>query len=140
MMDSLNDCIVDYGRQNLRFRVPARTSRDTLHEKPSWFIRVRDQAGREGWGECSIIPGLSLDQASGIEAYFDRCVATRSLDLAKVPDDLPAVRFAIESALRSLAYEEDLTYFPRGLPSRNGSNPDEWPDLDGGARRNVEAS
>jgi len=69
MMDSLNDCIVDYGRQNLRFRVPARTSRDTLHEKPSWFIRVRDQAGREGWGECSIIPGLSLDQASGIEAF-----------------------------------------------------------------------
>ena len=112
MMDSLNDCIVDYGRRDLRFRAPARTSRDTLHEKPSWFIRVRDQAGREGWGECSIIPGLSLDQASGIDAFFDRCVATRSLDLAKVPDDLPAVRFAIESALRSLASEEDLTYFP----------------------------
>ena len=56
--------------ENLRFRAPARTSRDTLHEKPSWFIRVRDQAGREGWGECSIIPGLSLDQASGIEALF----------------------------------------------------------------------
>ncbi len=111
-MDSIDNCTFDYCRRDLRFHVPAQTSRDTLHSKPSWFIRVRNHAGFEGWGECSIIPGLSLDQPHEVEAFFERCAASKKLDVSEVPEHLPAVRFAIESAIRCLHLAQDLTYFP----------------------------
>ena len=63
---------VDVFPWNLAFKRPAKTSRDTLTHKPSWFIKLTDENGREGWGECSIIPGLSLDDPAAIAAFFSK--------------------------------------------------------------------
>ena len=43
----------------LVFKVPAQTSRDTLRNKPTWFLVAEDDQGRIGVGECSLILGLS---------------------------------------------------------------------------------
>ena len=45
-------------KHNLEFNIPAKTSRDVLYEKPSWFIVIQNQ-NKIGIGECSIIPGLA---------------------------------------------------------------------------------
>ena len=43
-----------------------------MTHKSSWFIKLTDENGREGWGECSIIPGLSLDDPAAIAAFFSK--------------------------------------------------------------------
>lgn len=99
-------------RRDLLFKVPARTSRNTLHSKPSWFMRLTDEHGREGWGECSIIPGLSLETEQAVEAYFAAASANPPMSLADIPPSLPAVRFAFEMAWNGLQNEGPLRFFP----------------------------
>ena len=61
------------------------------------LVRLRDRAGRSGWGECSPLPGRSPDT-------LDRCAAAlRAGPLAELPAGLPAARFALETALLDLA-------------------------------------
>ena len=55
-----------YFSHNLSFITPAITSRNTLKEKKSWFLILYDE-DRLGVGECSLIPGLSIDNAYKIE-------------------------------------------------------------------------
>ena len=57
-------------KHNLEFNMPSRTSRDVLYNKPSWYLVIKDQ-NRIGIGECSIIPGLSLDRIDEIETKLD---------------------------------------------------------------------
>lgn len=103
---------VDVFRRELQFKSPARTSRDTLLSKPSWFLCVETSDGRTAWGECSLIPGLSPDKASDVEAFFDALKASNVLSLESVPMHLPAVRMAVEMVIRSLHTENPVGYFP----------------------------
>ena len=57
-------------------QTPGQNSRDTLTHKPSWFIKLTDENGCEGWGECSIIPGLSLDEAAH-RTFFSKAQTIR---------------------------------------------------------------
>ena len=97
---------------NLAFKRPAKTSRDTLTHKPSWFIKLTDEDGREGWGECSIIPGLSLDNPAAIQAFLSKAQAHPPQDAADIPKSLPAVQFAFEMALNGLRNGNELCFFP----------------------------
>ena len=56
-------------KHKLHFLSPAGTSRGILQTKPSWFITMIDTEKplRVGYGECSIIPGLSYDDIPGYE-------------------------------------------------------------------------
>ena len=45
----------------LHFKKPSGTSRGILYDKPSWILSVRLLNGHTAQGECSVIPGLSLD-------------------------------------------------------------------------------
>ncbi len=51
----------------LTFKRPAGTSRGVLEIKHSWILSLEEN-GKTGKGECSVIPGLSLDYTSN-EAY-----------------------------------------------------------------------
>lgn len=99
-------------RRDLQFKVPARTSRDTLHSKPSWLICLTDQSGQEGWGECSIIPGLSLETEAAVEAFFATAAMNAPQALEDIPEELPAVRFAFEMAWNGLHNGDPLRFFP----------------------------
>ena len=113
---------VQWVRYEMHFKTPARTSRNTLTTKPSWLIRVRDDEGALGWGECSIIPGLSPDEPALIESTLNRLKIRRQIDLTSIPHQLPALRFALEMAVLDLktpgvftAYSGDFSNGNRSL-------------------------
>lgn len=103
----------------MRFKKPAQTSRGALLSKPSWLIRVRDAEGRTGWGECSLIPGLSRDDSSAIEFQLQRIRRHRTITLDLIPKELPALHFALETAIADLHSKDDFAptpgSFSRGL-------------------------
>ena len=82
----------------LQFNTPAMTSRDTLTEKPSWFLVAEDAQGRIGVGECSLIVGLSPETPEMAVAALERVASSGCLDAMAVPASCPAVRFAVEMA------------------------------------------
>jgi len=101
LTDSLHCTIHPY---ILHFKRPAGTSRGTLRIKETFFLRL-ERAGRWGWGECSPVSGLSLDDSPHLPAQLARVsrelttgVAPARLDLA----DWPAVAFGVETALLDL--------------------------------------
>jgi len=86
----------------LRFIKPATTSRGALRDKTSYLLALRrpgDDA--RGLGECSPLPGLSLDDRPDLEARLvDLCrrlAAGEAVDGAALAD-FPALRFALETA------------------------------------------
>lgn len=113
-------------RHTLNFIMPGKTSRDVLSKKDSWFLVLKD-AKSFGIGECSIIPGLSLDNIHEIE-----------LKLKKVCNDIskgeqinyesynqfPAVKFAIETAHQDIKgldtpfhlFNSDFSNNEKGIP------------------------
>ena len=88
--------------------MPSRTSRDVLHNKPSWYLVIKDQS-RIGIGECSIIPGLSLDRVNDIETKLDyicrEISSGNKLDIEEF-NDYPAIKFALETALIDFNFSE----------------------------------
>ena len=111
---------VQWIRFEMKFKKPARTSRGALLSKPSWLIRLRDNDGRTGWGECSVIPGLSLDDALAIESQLQRIRHSGEIALDLIPSALPALHFALETALADLHSKHDFTPFPGSFA--NGSS------------------
>ncbi len=95
---------VTWFKHILKFRQPAQTSRNTLLEKPGWLLAISDSSKKiTGWGECSIIPGLSPDNPEKIEPKLDEIVnkiqKQQTLKINIDPDEFPAVRFGLETAI-----------------------------------------
>lgn len=92
-----------YRYHPLKFIKPARTSRDTLLEKPTWIIRIsaKSQEGKEliGYGEVSIIEGLSIESSAQIIKELSKIEEQPEYLLSTSYDRLPALKFAIETAL-----------------------------------------
>ena len=89
-------------RHPLKFNRPARTSRDVLTSKPTFFLLADHPDGRFGCGECSLIPGLSPESEEMAMKALQDVVKSRVLDPDSIPSQLPAVRFAVEMALMDL--------------------------------------
>jgi o-succinylbenzoate synthase len=92
-----------FQKRIFKFKNPAGTSRGILHEKPSWYIYLYDEQKPEikGIGECSIIPGLSLDDKSNLEDKITRIctkINKEDYDFNRVLHDYPALNFALETA------------------------------------------
>ena len=91
----------------LNFKEPVTTSRGTLSIKKTWYILLHDYfIGYTGIGECSIIPGLSIDARSDYEQKLaEVCGDINSgmpIDLLNL-DQFPSIAFALEVALADLA-------------------------------------
>ncbi len=95
-------------KHNLEFNMPSRTSRNVLYNKPSWYLIIKDQR-RIGIGECSIIPGLSLDRVNDIETKLDyicrEISSGKKLEIEEF-NDYPAIKFALETALIDFNFSE----------------------------------
>ena len=50
-----------YQRYILQFKRPSGTSRGVLKTKETWFLKLEDDQGNWGLGECGILRGLSVD-------------------------------------------------------------------------------
>ncbi len=90
---------IEFTSHPLEFKKPARTSRDTLKSKPSFFLSIEDDGGRKGTGECSLIPGLSLASEKDAREALEQLTKLNTLHPESIPHSLPAVKFAVETAL-----------------------------------------
>jgi o-succinylbenzoate synthase len=98
------------------FGFDARTSRGSMRDKRSWFIRIFDARNPSvvGVGECGPLPGLSVDDVS----YFETTLADVLQRVAgqEVPSDIeqwvrsivpvgfPSITFGLETALFDLVH------------------------------------
>lgn len=109
----------------LKFRFEAGTSRGSLTEKETWFIKATRTDGDyvAGWGEASPLKGLSMDYSTDygkkLRAVLDHLEgldipAENLLDFitANTPVDMPSVRFGIEMALLDVLNEGGHKLFP----------------------------
>lgn len=104
-------------KHRLQFKVPATTSRGVLQGKNSWFIILTDKEKptRFGIGECSIIPGLSVDDRPDFEQKIQEVLAdvdNYSFWLDQGLTDFPAIRFGLETALMDFKQGGSRVLFP----------------------------
>jgi o-succinylbenzoate synthase len=116
-----------FRRYPLIFKKPAGTSRGYLLEKPCWFLTILDlKTGIEGVGECSIIPGLSIDNEDSYESKLEEICALIT-STGNIPEldleNYPSIRFGIEMALldlehggKGIFFESPFTKGKRGIP------------------------
>lgn len=110
---------MDYTRHRLQLKFDAGTSRGVLKTKDTFYIRVSsdDFPGIKGYGEAGPLPKLSIDDTSDFENHLARLCQAISTDTLprtenevldwvdeRVPNELPSVRFALETALLDLLH------------------------------------
>ena len=61
---------IDWARYTLDFKFEARTSRERMPHKDTYFVRVR-RDGRTAYGECALFRGLSADDTPDYEERLD---------------------------------------------------------------------
>ena len=109
----------------LQFKFDARTSRGSLSKHKTWFLKVWDSSNPriEGHGECAPFEGLSIDDVPDFDQQLR--MAIRKIEGALPPqsleqigqyvnhidENLPAVRFGLETALRDLFYGGKMKIF-----------------------------
>jgi len=108
-----------YIKYNLQFKRAAKTSRNTLLDKPTWFIILEDE-GRQGIGEVGIIKGLSVDDRTDIEEKIAE-VCERITHFLSHPEELkdwPSITFALETAILHLWGDDDFLLFKNDFSLR----------------------
>ena len=91
-------------KYNLQFRNPAITSRATMLEKETYFIKIWDETNPNiyGIGECAIFRGLSADDDVNYEAHLKR-ICDNINQISPKEIEQSSIRFGVETALNDLA-------------------------------------
>ena len=107
----------EYNKYSLNFKFKARTSRDVLKCRDTYFIRIFDtiDPGTVGIGECGVLKGLSIDDRPDFEEKLQEiCKKIQSLSFVNCPSDVdevvsdldlnyyPSIKFGIETAFLDL--------------------------------------
>jgi len=108
---------LSYKKINLRFKIPAGTSRGTLIDKPSWFFILNDsdQPNNFAIGECGILPNLSYDDINGYEeklkSICDTVNLKQTIDLDFDLTEWPSIRFGYEILSKDYNNKSSKIYF-----------------------------
>lgn len=105
---------VTYAPYTLRFREPAMTSRSTMTEKQTYFIKVFDSERPErfGLGECALFRGLSSDDRPDYEATLQAMCETISRGEPYDVSGWSSIRFGLETAILDYDNGACRTPFP----------------------------
>lgn len=133
-------------KERLKFKKPAKTSRNTLMEKNSFIIELTEGRYR-GVGECSLIPSLSPETESEVVSklnFFQNHPDKMSNFLSHIDSVVrfPALVFAIEMALIDLKHQSDQTLFPSAFTRHEANIPINglvWMDDFDGMNRQVDS-
>ena len=69
----------------LQFKFKAGTSRGVLTTKKSYFVFIKDETNTIGVGECSLLPGLSIDDRPDTEQQLEKiCERLRQLTINNI--------------------------------------------------------
>lgn len=106
-----------YCSYNLEFKQPAVTSREVMHSKLTYFIKVWDDAEPNvyGLGECALFKGLSCEDPSRYNVELAHVCHDINLVATNPGEDLlqwPSIRFGVESALADLRNGGRRILFP----------------------------
>ncbi len=96
----------------LEFKRPSGTSRGTLYQKQSYFIRITD-GDRIGFGEVGVLRGLSYDDVPELEKQLHWTTENIHLGLAELYVanlHFPSIQFALEQAFSHL--NQGFEHFP----------------------------
>lgn len=89
-------------KYNLQFKELAKTSREEMMSKLTYFLLLEDGKGRKGVGECALFRGLSCDDRVGYEDMLTAvCHAVEHEDEIDLTD-WPSIRFGLECAMLQL--------------------------------------
>jgi o-succinylbenzoate synthase len=111
-----------FQKRLFNFKNPAGTSRGILLTKPSWYIYFYNEEDPtfKGIGECSIIPGLSLDKEDKIEdtlAEICKKINSNDYNFKNTIPDFPAIQFALEAAYLDYNAKGSKILFPSSFTS-----------------------
>ena len=97
-----------YERYVLRFLFEARTSRERMWEKETFFVTLRDRdTGRTGQGECALFRGLSADDIPDYTTILDY-YCRHPHEALKCP--YSSIRMGFETAFRALAAKDGCLF------------------------------
>jgi o-succinylbenzoate synthase len=115
---------IEYLRRDLIFRKKATTSRDTLHSRPVWYVKIFDDNNAFGLGEIAPLSGLSLESIADVEFFLNR-IHSNGLDEADFLEstNFPSIRMGLEMALIQLKSGKANTWFPGKFSEGNSSIP-----------------
>lgn len=99
----------DIIKYQLKFRKPAGTSRGVLLEKPSEFLVLQDK-NQIAIGECSRIPGLSIDFSEAYDKKLQELDKNAINNLTNLIDPkFPAINFGLETLANHFKNESNST-------------------------------
>lgn len=106
----------------LDFKFRAGTSRGVLTSKPTYLIKIWDEAdpSRFGIGEAALFPGLSMDDVPGYEYKLIETLANVAIGK---PTDLkmfPSIQFGLEQAILDFSNGCRRIYFPSPFTQGRG--------------------
>ncbi|MDN4164332.1 o-succinylbenzoate synthase [Cytophagales bacterium LB-30] len=119
--------VASFVRYPLHFTFTARTSRGSMTLRDTWLLRVHDKKNPEkiGWGECSPLIGLSIDDRPDFAKYLDKTCRhveeyempqseeeVNAMAYALLPSDFPSIRFGLQTALLDLMHGAERQIFP----------------------------
>jgi len=112
-----------YIKYNLKFKLPAGTSRGVLKTKETFFLKL-EESGKIAIGECSVFRGLSYDDTPEYEQKLQWLCDNISLGentLLEYFKHYPSIQFGIEMAFIDLKAKHSMELFPskftKGLDS-----------------------
>lgn len=102
-----------YAPYMLKFRQPAGTSRGILTEKPTYIIKVWDEANpmQYGIGEASVFPGLSTEADGRYELKIVELLANVALGRPTDLSRYPSLQLGFEQAIRDFVSGSQGLYF-----------------------------
>lgn len=116
----------DHTKYVLKFKQPGGTSRGVLTEKTTWFLKLTDENGNTGIGECALFKGLSHDDRSDYESTLQWVCQNIELGKEKLLSRLsefPSIQIGVETAFLSLAgndrqqlFSTDFSRGKEGIP------------------------
>ena len=116
----------DHTKYVLKFKKPGGTSRGVLTEKTTWFLKLKDENGNTGIGECALFKGLSHDDRPNYEATLEWVCQNIELGKEKLLSRLrefPSIQIGLETAFLSLSgndrqqlFNTDFSSGKTGIP------------------------
>lgn len=108
-----------YFKHELHFKVPAKTSRQTLSTHLTYLVKLTNsRSGKTTYGEAAPLKGLSVDDVPDFEEILAQfCMGINHGKPVEITNDVlyPSIAFAFDSANRAQPFNQPFTYFENGF-------------------------
>ena len=99
----------------LKLKTPFVNSSNIFTERKGLILKLTDELSNVGYGECSPLPGFSeesLEEAeSSLNTIIEFLKQTEFESDFNIPSELSSVKFAVEQAMLSLAFQRNAKFW-----------------------------